>query len=137
MWFKALFSGTTYKLILVVALLASLSWIGLRAYQSVYEAGYNKAVVTHSEELKRAEIALQEEYELKMADLNAKLIDITLKRDKSKQLASQLQEQLNKRPTIEVVREISNINTSCTNLGDDFARLHKSIISSAPEVLKR
>ena len=103
------------------------------ALYGTYNAGYDSAESYYLKANNDATAALQK---AQRAQLDAIKLRLTSAQDEStnnKQRAVELQELLDSRPTLEIIREIPKVDVGdCNSFSDEYNRLLHNIIGEAP-----
>lgn len=123
------------KLGIILAMITSITGTCVWGYNSIYKAGFNEAKVESLLEIKQAREATEAIYKLKLEELTRKLSSANVEVDSQRNKAKKLQELLDSRPIVEVVREIESVSDSgCTTLGTDYGRVLDNIIGEKPNI---
>lgn len=125
-------SFSTTKLVVILAMLSVLSGTLIWLRQSVYESGYNAAIVAQVKVNKEAEKRLQETYEAKLKVVQSNLNRATSESTSQRQKAMALQKLLDNTSRTEVIREIPKLVTKCNDLGVSYDSMFKSFVGEAP-----
>lgn len=123
-----------FKLVIILAIISALSGVYVWHINKVETAGYNKAKVEIYEDVERKREEREKQFQADLKSLRDKLKTTKQESQENKNKAVELQKLLTNRPTVEVFRDISSIETECVDLGVDFGRVLHNIISDAPTI---
>lgn len=109
--------------LIVVVVLAALKF----TYDAIYDAGYNAAVVSQSEDIQKAKdeavAAARQEWENTATIAEQEIVV-------EERIVEVIREVEKEIPT--VVERIVTVTPECSDLGDDFARLLNAQVNSGP-----
>lgn len=123
-----------FKLAIILAIVTSLTGFIIWYDNSRVQAGYNKAKVEIYEQAAKDKAKLEKQYKTELDKLKVKLQSTKQESQENKNKAVALQELLDNRPTVEILREIPKVESDCDSLGADFIRLRNNIIGNAPVI---
>ena len=123
-----------FKLAIILAIIASITGFIVWYDNSRVQAGYNKAKVEIYEQVEKDRAKLEEQHQIQLTQLKDKLKSTKQESEENKNKAVELQDLLDNRPTVEIYRDISEVQSQCTNLGADFIRVRDNIIGEAPSL---
>jgi len=95
-----------------------------------FEAGYNEAKVLYLEQSKTLQEQLDEAHNEELTSVLDRLTAANKLKESSRERALKLQKKLSKLSSEKVKNEINDIKTNCVDLGTDYNRVLKRLITN-------